>query len=145
MAPPARPHTTTVALLHGVWVCLTARSFFFLTMRHVLWDVAGGDSLSEINRGYLQGAHALIFVVDGTRYTSYEAVQSIQAECSWTGLDVPYVVLFNKKDLSDQWVVPIDSSDTWSEQCVEVFQTSAKDGSNVDEAFHTLARALIKT
>ena len=39
MAAPAHPRTTTVALLHGVWVCLAARCIHFFALPCGMFDV----------------------------------------------------------------------------------------------------------
>lgn len=109
----------------------------------VIWDVAGGDNLSEINRGYLEGAAGFLYVVDGTRQTSLDAVRTIQSECAWSGLDVPFLVLYNKSDLKQLWSVEVDDKDRWGEKCIDVFITSCRSGENVEESFTLLAEKLV--
>ena len=52
---------------------------------------------------------------------------------------LPYVLLVNKRDLTDQWVIPDADLDLLREQGWWVRVSSARTGEGVDDAFTDLA------
>lgn len=107
----------------------------------IIWDVAGRDSLSPINASYLVGAAGVILVADGTRANTLEGLLDIWAVVENRIGSVPCVVALNKCDLPD-WHVPESSLDEFARRGWVVFQTSAKEGSDVETLFHALAAQL---
>ncbi|NND81479.1 MAG: GTP-binding protein [Gammaproteobacteria bacterium] len=103
----------------------------------VVWDVAGRDALSPINAAYLAGAAGIVLVGDGTRPETIKSFAEIWQTVSGKLGDVPVVVALNKRDV-DGWEVTDDLLQTSIQSSWAVFETSAKDGSNVPELFAAL-------
>jgi len=107
----------------------------------IVWDVAGRDSLSQINANYLVGAAGIVLVADGTRTETADGLTDIWATVAGQLGDVPAVVALNKSDvagykISDELIKRFESNG-WN-----VFLTSAKDGSNVPELFTRLVEKI---
>lgn len=108
----------------------------------IIWDVAGRDSLTPINTNYLVGAAGIVMVADGTRPGTITALQSL-----WHTIEnrigrVPVVVALNKRD-HPQWGVSEDQLELIENNRWTAFETSAKEGSNVQALFAHLATLLV--
>jgi small GTP-binding protein len=109
----------------------------------ILWDIAGEDDISGIRTSYLRGAAGYFLVVDVTRGETLEVSKSIQARVTAEIGSVPFLFLFNKSDLKEQWDIPEQSVDDLQDAGHVVLRTSAKTGEGVEEAFQTLAQRMV--
>lgn len=103
----------------------------------IVWDVAGRDSLSPINASYLVGANGIVLVCDGTRKSTVRDIKDIWQIVSKRIGNVPVVVALNKADLDD-WHIDDQHVNYFKEQGWQTFETSAKDGQNVESLFQAL-------
>lgn len=106
------------------------------SQRVVLWDIAGESEVSRLTRTYLLGAHGFAIVMDGLRAESIETAQRIVKSCEAEYPDVPLLLLANKADISGMWDVSLD--DIQSKFAYPVWRVSAKDGTDVHDAFCSL-------
>ena len=106
----------------------------------VIWDVAGTDAITTIERNYLQGATGLILVADGTRENTLPTALDLAEQAYQVIGRKPALLLINKYDLIDQWQLPTDipTADYPSFCC------SALNGHGVAQAFHRLAGMLVE-
>lgn len=104
----------------------------------LLWDLAGEDDFMQIRTSYLRGSHGYLLVVDGTRRATLDTAMSIQQRIVGTVGEIPFVVLFNKSDLTNEWELPNGALEELSHKGWPWLKTSAKTGVGVDEAFLTL-------
>jgi small GTP-binding protein len=109
----------------------------------ILWDIAGEDDISGIRTSYLRGAAGYFLVVDVTRGETLAVSKSIQARVTAEIGSVPFLFLFNKSDLKEQWDLPEQSVDDLQGAGHVVLRTSAKTGEGVEEAFQTLAQRMV--
>lgn len=114
-------------------------------MTLLLWDVEGADTKPDLRKSYLRGAAGYLLVADGTRNdTLYKALE-IQTWAQDTIGAVPYILLFNKADLVEQWSITDNEVAALTDQNRQVVKTSAKTGTGVEEAFLLLARKMLET
>jgi small GTP-binding protein len=113
-----------------------------LTLKLVLWDVAGTDRFGDIEFAYLRGASGLILVADGTRGDTVSVALALRAQAEERYGALPSVFLLNKSDLTRDWEVSAADADALRAECGELFITSAKTGENVALAMHELARLI---
>ena len=109
----------------------------------IVWDVAGRDSLSPINASYLVGANGIVLVCDGTRPNTASDLQDIWQVVKKRIGEVPVVVALNKADLDD-WTISDADYDFFKQQGWQTFETSAKDGNNVEVLFEALVNEIIE-
>jgi small GTP-binding protein len=108
----------------------------------VLWDIEGTESEHEMRTSYLRGAGGYLLVADGTRQdTLYKAI-ALQERVKETIGAVPFLLLMNKADLTDEWSISERETTALHEKGWEVIQTSAKSGFGVENAFHSLAKRM---
>jgi len=110
----------------------------------LLWDIEGRTEEADVPATYLRGAHALFFVVDGTRRETFDQLQSLRAHARAAAGDVPLLVALNKADLTDQWKIDAREERALASQGVHCLRTSAQSGANVEDAFGWLAAATLK-
>jgi small GTP-binding protein len=104
----------------------------------ILWDLAGEDEFLQIRTSYLRGSAGYLLVVDGTRRATLDTAVSIQQRIVDTVGNIPFVVLFNKSDLTNEWEIANDAFEELSHQGWSWLKASAKTGEGVDAAFLTL-------
>jgi small GTP-binding protein len=104
----------------------------------ILWDLAGEDEFLQIRTSYLRGSAGYLLVVDGTRRATLDTAMSIQQRIVDTVGNIPFVVLFNKSDLTNEWEITNDAFTELSHKDWSWLKASAKTGEGVDEAFLTL-------
>ena len=113
-----------------------------VTLKLVLWDVAGADRFGELELNYLRGASGHLLVADGTRPETIGAARTLREQAIERYGEVPFVFLLNKADLTDAWDVADSGIAAIREEVGDVFLTSAKTGENVAEAIETLGRLI---
>jgi small GTP-binding protein len=108
----------------------------------LIWDLAGEEEGSPIQRNHVVDASGLILVADGCSAASLQ--KAIEIRDRYMAGDVPTVLLVNKVDLHDEWQVDIKSLRSFEQSGLAVFTTSAKNGRGVEEMFLHIARAIVQ-
>jgi small GTP-binding protein len=115
----------------------------------MLWDIYGEDVFQQVKMSYLRGMFGYLLVADGTRRKTYEEALKFQEKIaeetkkSAPGRKIPFILLINKCDLTDQWEIESDAETALQQRGWHVMRTSAKTGENVNEAFMRLATAMM--
>jgi len=110
----------------------------------VLWDLAGRDGQEDITVSYLRGAHAILYVADGTRKETCDQLPELRALAREAAGEVPDLLALNKTDLTDQWALGKRDEESLA-GAWDMVRTSAKSGAGVEEAFQRLGRAMLAT
>ncbi len=114
--------------------------------RHVslmLWDINGQDDYQAVQRSYLRGTSGYLLVVDGTRRATLDTVAKLQQVVESVAGPVPFVVVLNKADLSQEWQVDERGLMKIADRGWPIVRTSAKTGEGVEETFAKLTRAML--
>lgn len=111
----------------------------------VLWDLEGKDDYVDVKVNYLRGSMGFFVVADGTRGETLDVALSLRTLALDLIGPVPHALLVNKVDLLPSWEVSEAQLQTVAEQGIPVFKTSAKLGLAVDEAFTSLAAAMLES
>lgn len=113
-----------------------------VTLKLVLWDVAGADRFGELELGYLRGASGYLLVADGTRAETIESARRLRQQAIGRHGEIPIVFLLNKADLEEAWEVEDAAIAALQDEMDHVFITSAKTGDNVADSIECLARSI---
>ena len=108
-------------------------------MKLLIWDIAGEDTQQKVPQSYRLGAHGALYVLDVTRPSTYNQLNQELKILAELIPNIPVMVLANKQDLVD----PGQLRDIMSSLPVNALPTSAKSGSNVEQAFQNLAAQLL--
>jgi small GTP-binding protein len=111
-------------------------------MRLMIWDLAGSDEFQSVRKSYLQGASGFLYVADGTRIETLDAVREEHDEIAVGFPGVPSLLLVNKCDLVEEWEADEKALAPLRDKGFDVLKTSARTGEQVAEAFDLLARRM---
>ncbi|OLS24074.1 MAG: GTPase KRas precursor [Candidatus Heimdallarchaeota archaeon LC_3] len=128
-----------------------------LDLKYQIWDMAGQPRFKEVRRMFYNGSAGAIIVFDVTRYESYENTTKwiMELQRAIPKKTIPIVLLGNKTDLretisssmsyQDGEKLAKDLTDFYAAEQWQIpyFETSAKTGINVQEAFVKLGRMIL--
>jgi small GTP-binding protein len=109
------------------------------TVNLILWDLAGEDDTSSLRMSYLRGAAGFVLVADGTRPSTLKVALSLRERAEAEYGSLPFVLLLNKSDLTDEWAVSDEEIAALRQNGWWVEKSSARTGDGVEEAFKELA------
>jgi small GTP-binding protein len=109
----------------------------------MLWDLAGEDEYLQLRTSYLRGASGYLLVVDRTRPQTLETALSLKERVDTEIGELPVIVVFNKSDMQDDLRIATSDINQFAQQGFDVFETSAKTGQGVEEAFLMLTKNII--
>lgn len=117
-----------------------------------IWDVAGQKQFQSIRKSFFEGSRGGLLIFDVTRKETFTVLASNWIQPFWETLQekVPCILIANKIDLEDQRKVSHEEAEAFannlSEQSgfmIPYIEASAKEGTNVNEAFETLSRTVL--
>ncbi|XP_014676662.1 PREDICTED: ras-related protein Rab-1A [Priapulus caudatus] len=111
------------------------------TIKLQIWDTAGQERFRTITSSYYRGAHGIIVVYDVTDQESFNNVKQWLQEIDRYACDtVNKLLVGNKCDLTTKKVVDYTTAKEYSDQLgIPFLETSAKNSTNVEQAFMTMA------
>ncbi|XP_016325963.1 ras-related protein Rab-43-like isoform X2 [Sinocyclocheilus anshuiensis] len=111
-----------------------------------IWDTAGQERFRTITQSYYRSANGAIITYDITKRASFMSVPRWMEDVKkYGGSNIVPLLIGNKSDLPDLREVPVEDAQSMAQQldCVSAIETSAKDSSNVEEAFNQMTSELI--
>lgn len=111
------------------------------TVKLQIWDTAGQERFRTITSSYYRGAHGIIVVYDITDLESFTNVkQWLQEIDRYASENVNKLLVGNKCDLTSKKAVDYASAKDYADQLgIPFLETSAKNATNVEQAFMTMA------
>ncbi|KAL6059477.1 Ras- protein Rab-1A [Balamuthia mandrillaris] len=106
-----------------------------------IWDTAGQERFRTITTAFYRGAEGIMFVFDVTNIETFHNIKNWIGEIDQQHLsNVCKVIVGNKSDLVQKRVVTEKEARALAAKYkLEYFETSAKSGEGVQEAFTSLA------
>ncbi|KAI9752672.1 MAG: GTP-binding protein of the rab [Lichina confinis] len=114
------------------------------TVKLQIWDTAGQERFRTITSSYYRGAHGICVVYDVTDMESFNNVkQWLQEIDRYATEGVNKLLVGNKSDMADKKVVEYTVAKEFADSLgIPFLETSAKNASNVEQAFLTMARQI---
>ena len=102
-----------------------------------IWDTAGQENFRSITRAYYKNSACALVVYDISSRESFNNVDDWIDDCKNQSSETIFMVLVgNKSDLSDKRQVSVEEGKELAEKYgILFYETSAKDGINVEEIF----------
>jgi Ras-related protein Rab-1A len=106
-----------------------------------IWDTAGQERFRTITSSYYRGAHGIIVTFDVTDQESFNNVKQWLNEIDrYANESVNKLLVGNKCDLEEKRVVDKATAQAFADEIgIPYIETSAKNATNVEEAFMTMA------
>ncbi|KAI0736949.1 GTP-binding protein ypt1 [Fomitopsis betulina] len=114
------------------------------TVKLQIWDTAGQERFRTITSSYYRGAHGIIVVYDVTDNDTFTNVkQWLQEIDRYASEGVNKLLVGNKSDLTSKKVVEYSAAKEFADQLnIPFLETSAKNATNVEQAFLTMAKQI---
>eukprot|EP00924_Labyrinthula_sp_SR-Ha-C_P010685 snap_masked-scaffold_49-processed-gene-1.49-mRNA-1 protein AED:0.39 eAED:0.39 QI:0/-1/0/1/-1/1/1/0/202 len=116
------------------------------TIKLQIWDTAGQERFRTITSSYYRGAQGIIVVYDCTEEESFKNVKQWLTEIEkYASNDVNILLVGNKSDLADKKVISTETAKAFAEEHkLTLLETSAKNATNVEQAFLEMATQIKK-
>ena len=116
-----------------------------------IWDTAGQERYQSLGRAFYRGAEACVLVFDITNRQSFDNLSTWRSEFFEKSMPkdpqaIPIFVLGNKIDLEHERAIAKEKVQEYLKKNPDLiyFETSAIDGSNVNEVFQAVAKNHLK-
>jgi len=111
------------------------------TIKLQIWDTAGQERFRTITSSYYRGAHGIIVVYDVTDTDSFDNVKQWLHEIDRCACEnVNKLLVGNKSDLTTKKAVDYNTAKEYADELgIPFLETSAKNATNVEAAFMTMA------
>ena len=110
----------------------------------LLWDIHGEDDFQKVKSSYIMGASGYFIVMDGTRGETFQVGMQLLDLAKSAAPNAKCIILINKSDLKSNWEISEDQRNELVSKGYLVFETSAKDNIDVENAFVELSKLMIK-
>ncbi|XP_061474108.1 ras-related protein Rab-43 isoform X2 [Rhineura floridana] len=129
-----------------IGVDFTMKSLEIQGKRVKIWDTAGQERFRTITQSYYRSANGAILAYDISQRGSFQSIPRwIEDVRKYAGSNIVQLLIGNKSDLSDLREVQLEEAQSLAEHydITCAIETSAKDSSNVEEAFVKMATELM--
>ena len=109
-----------------------------------IWDTAGQERFRTLTSSYIRGAHGIIVVYDTTDNETFKHVKTWLDEIDrYASENVNKLLVGNKSDLTPKRQVDTSVAKAFAEELnIPFLETSAKNATNNDYAFESIAAAI---
>ena len=113
-----------------------------------LWDTAGQERFKALTPSFFRNAEGVVIAYDVTNSESFDNlkfwISSIKTNLFEKNIFIPIIIIGNKIDLEDMRDISKDVASAFAkENNFKYFETSAKTGEGVDEAFRDLVNQIL--
>ena len=115
-------------------------------IRIQIWDTAGQEAFRSITRSYYKNSTCALIVYDITSRKTFDNVTLWLKECQdMCYKDVLICLIGNKSDLEGRRIVSFEEGQKFADDNnLLFFETSAKNGNNIQEIFNESATNLVE-
>ena len=113
-----------------------------------LWDTAGQERFKALTPSFFRNAEGVMIAYDVTNSESFDNlkfwISSIKTNLFEKNIFIPIIIIGNKIDLEDMREISKDVASAFAkENKFKYFETSAKTGEGVDDAFRDLVNQVL--
>ena len=110
-----------------------------------IWDTAGQERFRNVISSYFKGAHGILLIYDITSRDSFKELENWLGEVErHASSQVLKILIGNKSDLEEKREIQKDEGEAFAmRNGMQFIETSAKNNTNVSEAFEALAKIMV--
>ena len=109
-----------------------------------IWDTSGQERFRSITQNFYRNADGIIFVFDVTKTETFNHIKDWLLDAQVEDSDIKRILVGNKTDLAENRVIDKAKMESFAEtKKMKLFETSAKNGSNVDLIFTEIASLIL--
>ena len=109
-----------------------------------IWDTSGQERFRSITQNFYRNADGIIFVFDVTKTETFNHIKDWLLDAQVEDSDIKRILVGNKTDLAENRVIDKTKMESFAEtKKMKSFETSAKNGSNVDLIFTEIASLIL--
>ena len=109
-----------------------------------LWDLGGQESFKSLRKLYLEGANGALLIFDVTQSKSFEKLRDWIQDFKLAREDEPIILIGNKNDLKGKSKISDKEALGFAKEfSMDYISTSAKTGTNVEEAFNKMIKTIL--
>ena len=110
-----------------------------------IWDTSGQERYRSITQNFYRNANGILFVFDLTSKETFDNIRNWLTDSQDYETKVTKILVGNKIDLTEGRKVEKDTVlKKKKKKEMKYYETSAKDGTNVDKAFRELAELILE-
>ena len=111
-----------------------------------IWDTAGQERYRVVTKNYFNTSNGFIIIYDITDRSSFNNINNWMDQIeSFIGKEVKCILFGNKNDLDNKRDVQIEEGEELAKKYnCPFFETSAKEGNNIEEGFKEIVMEIIK-
>ncbi|MHA1278867.1 MAG: Rab family GTPase [Candidatus Helarchaeota archaeon] len=131
----------------GVSITLKDLQVGDIPVQIMLWDIGGSEKWDRVRNMFYRGSNGVILVYDVTRPATFlNLTHYLQDMEESVHKKIPFILIGNKIDLKDLNKVQPDIAENLMKDAnaVAFYETSAKNGQNVEVSFQKIAEACLK-
>ena len=116
-----------------------------LTVKLQIWDTAGQERFRTITSAYYRGADGIVMIYDVTNIESFNHVNEWLIEVSrYAAEGTSRLLVGNKCDKAAERVISTEKGKAFADTLgIPFIETSAKEATNVEQAFMTMTEELV--
>ena len=109
-----------------------------------IWDTSGQERFRSITKNFYKNADGIIFVFDVTNLKTFQNIKDWLNDSEAAQNDFKKILVGNKIDLEKERLIDkVKMGNFGAKKNMKCFETSAKDGKNVDEIFNVMAELIL--
>jgi Ras-related protein Rab-1A len=110
-----------------------------------VWDTAGQERFKSITKSFFRNTNGIIFVYDITQKNTFKNVKDWIKDSEVNDFGFKRILVGNKIDLQNKRQVQLeDAKEMADKKNMEVMETSAKTGANVNKVFMKLVELILE-
>ena len=114
-----------------------------LIIKLQIWDTSGEEKFRSMTRNFYRNADGIFIVFDLTKKTTFDHVKIWISEALDHNDTIKLMLIGNKLDLTNEIEVKNELASNYAKKHnLKYFETSAKEGTNINEAFEAILELL---
>ena len=112
-----------------------------------VWDTSGQERYRSITKNFYRNADGVMFVCDVTKEKTFDNIKNwlIDSEQNANNSNFKKILVGNKIDLKEERAIDTQQLQNFANKKeMKFYETSAKDGTNVDHIFTELAKLILE-